>query len=447
MKGNPTIFSETRKYLSNYNSRMLIVYLLAINFTIGILLFYNMYREQRVELSDIAKQQINSLKLDPDGYLGNKKDIDNKINLTKGIFLTYLIRPNGDLEIIDDFSPRLHTKIDERIGKWKPEDLSEKLIKVNVTKSQPTYILMAAKNIYVKGKWVATIYIGKDIKLLIDMYIHFLVILMGLSVVFFGLAVLIGHFMTKRAMEPIMKSYMSQTEFIADASHELRTPLSVLKSGLEVIEYEDKDKLSSISINILEDLKDEIKSTTNLVNNLLYLIRSNTGQQVSVRSTFDLNELVSQTIRSFTHQASTKKIELDLLNGHSLLVSSDRDKVKQLLYLLVDNAIKYTPIGGKIVLSYGLTPGAKQSFFLAVQDNGIGIPIEEQERIFDRFYRVDKSRSRQNGSTGLGLAIGKTIAESLNGTITVLSKVNEGSKFVLTVPNSKLQSNISHDKS
>lgn len=402
-----------------------------------------MYQEQTVELFDIAKQQINSLKLDPDGYFSNKKDIDNKSNLTKGIFLTYLIRPNGDLEIIDDFSPKIHTKIDHEIGNWKPEDLSEKLIKVNLTKNQPTYILMAAKNIYVKGKRVATIYIGKDIKLLIEMYIHFLVILLALSVVFFILAVLIGHYMTKRAMEPILKSYTSQIEFIADASHELRTPLTVLKSGLELIEFEEKDKLSSLSSNVLEDLKDEIKSTTNLVNNLLYLIRSNSGHQVSVKLPFDLNELVSQTVRSFSHRARAETIELDLLNSHSLFVNSDRDKVKELLYLLVDNAIKYTPRGGTVTLSFGLNPGnPKKSFFIAVQDTGVGIPLEEQDRIFDRFYRVDKSRTRQNGNSGLGLSIGKSIAESLNGTITVSSQIQEGSKFVVTIPNSKSQLNV-----
>lgn len=254
--------------------------------------------------------------------------------------------------------------------------------------------------------------------------------------------------MTKRAMKPIIKSYSVQTEFIADASHELRTPLSVLKSGLEAIEFEEKGKLSSFSSMILNDLKDEITSTTNLVNNLLYLIRSDTGQQRSVHSEFDLDELVNQTVRSFGHQAESKDIELSLLNRKKLVVFSDRDKIKQLLYLLIDNALKYTPKGGRVDINYGLTQtNSKKKFYITVRDNGIGIPMRDQARIFDRFYRVDKSRSRENGSSGLGLSIGKSITESLNGSLSVSSQENTGSEFLLTIPFSKHYPNARQDES
>ncbi len=448
LKRNSTIFSETRRNLAQYNSKMLIVFLLIINLTIGVLLFVNMYQEQRMEMIDITNQQINALKLDPDGSFGNKKDIDNKINLTKGIFLTYFIRRDGQLEMIDDFSPEIHTSIDKKIGNWRPEDLSEKLIEINLTKNQPTYLLMAAQNIYVKGKRVGTIYIGKDIKLLRDLYIRFLILLAGFSIVFFVIAVVIGRFMTKRAMKPIIKSYSVQTEFIADASHELRTPLSVLKSGIEAIEFEERHKLSSFSSMTLKDLKDELTSTTNLVNNLLYLIRSDSGQQRSLHTEFDLYELVNQTKRSFGHQAESKGIELGALNSKPLLVYSDQDKIKQLLYLLVDNAIKYTPEGGKVDLNYGLSlSSSKKAFYIAVKDNGIGIPMKDQARIFDRFYRVDKSRSRENGSSGLGLSIGKSITESLNGSLSVSSQENEGCEFILTIPYSKDRSNVRQEES
>jgi two-component system, OmpR family, sensor histidine kinase CiaH len=417
---------------------MLIIFLFLINFVIGVLLFINMYHEQRMELFDIAQQEINELKIDPDGYFNNK-DIDTRrINRTKGIFLTYFITNNNKLRAIDDFSSDLHNSIMKKVGNWKPKRMSERYVEVNYPKNQPTYLLIVAQNIYIDGHQKGTIYIGKDVKFLRDMIIHFLFILIGLSLIFFIVALFVGQFMTKRAMEPILKSYTSQSKFIADASHELRTPLSVLKSGLDVLEFEEGNKLSSVSKNVLSDLKEEINGTTQLVTNLLFLIRSESGQQTSEMTSFDLRELIQQTLRSFMHLSESKMIKLDLLTKSPLMVYTDKEKVKQLLYLLVDNALKYTPPGGQVSLSYGLKSNTqKRKFFIAVRDNGVGIPLEEQEKIFDRFYRVDKSRSRQNGSSGLGLSIGKSIVESLNGTIEVTSVINKGSEFSFTIPFSK----------
>lgn len=412
---------------------MLMVFLLIINFVISILLFINMYHEQKAELIEIARQEINELKLDPNGYF-NDKHTNTNLNKIKGIFLTYFIKNDNKLEVIDDFSPELHTSIMKKIGNWKPDKISVKYVEVNFPKNHPIYLFVVSQNVYINGQRLGTIYIGKDIKLLRVMLIHFLFILIGLSLVFFIISFVVGQIMTKRAMKPIIKAYSLQSEFIADASHELRTPLSVLKSGLDVIEFEEKNKLSSFSENVLSDLKEEINRTTQLVNNMLFLIRSDSGQQ-SLFITFDLFGLMQQIIRSFKPLSESKLIDLDLLTAGPLRVYTDREKVQQILYILMDNAIKYTPSEGKVSIWYGLKPAnQKKKLVIIVRDNGVGIPIEEQERIFDRFYRVDKSRSRENGSSGLGLSIGKSLAESLNGSIEVTSTLNKGSEFALILP-------------
>lgn len=395
-----------------------------------------MYNEQKVTLFEITKQEINELQTDGDEYSNDQNQKTGLVsNKTQGVFLSYFLKSTNELVIIDEFSSRMRNLLLKKVENWKPTEMEARYQKIQLSKNDSIYLLIVSQNIYENGKLKGTIYIGKDITFLRNMFIRFLLILLGISLIFFVIALIVGQIMTKRAMEPIIKSYTLQSEFIADASHELRTPLSVLKSGLEVIEYEEGNKFSTFSKNILSDLKEEIRSTTQLVSNLLFLIRSNSGEQSSVVEHFDLLELMQQVIRSFHHLSETKKIKLDLQMLTPLSLFTDREKLKQVLYILIDNAIKYTPTGGKISISYELmSDNQKEKVCIKVRDNGIGISLEQQERIFDRFYRVDKSRSRQSGSSGLGLPIGKSIVESLNGTIEVSSSLNKGSEFTITIP-------------
>ena len=434
MKHNLKLFSNTRKNLARYNSSMLIIFLLLFNVVISIVLFIIMYHEQRVELFDMAKQEMNELKINRFGTTSEQTPVNN-INKTKGIFLTYFLTTNNKLEIVDEFSPKLRASIIKKVKNWNPSRMEAKYKRVQLANKKPIYLFIVAQNVYEHGQRKGTIYIGKNINFLRNMFIHFLFILLGISVVFLIIALIIGRFMTKRVMKPIIKTYSLQSEFIADASHELRTPLSVLKSGLDVIEFEEGKNFSSFSKNILSDLKEEVGRTTQLVNRLLFLIRSDSGEQSVLIESFDLLELMEQILRSLQHLSETKDIRIDLHMRTRLIVSSDKEKLKQLLYILIDNAIKYTPEGGRIGVSYEVeSTNQNEKLCIVVRDNGIGIPLDEQDRIFDRFHRVDKSRSRNNGSSGLGLPIGKSIVESLHGTLEVSSTLNKGSRFTITIP-------------
>ncbi|QFF98427.1 sensor histidine kinase [Psychrobacillus glaciei] len=443
MKHNVNVFSTTKKNLSQYNSRMLIVFLLLFNIVISVFLFINMYNEQKVTMIDIAKQEIKELQTDGEELSNDQNHTtgtESTNNNTQGVLLTYFLKSNNELLIIDEFSPQMRTVLLKIVENWKPVEMEVKYQEVEISKEDSVYLLIVSQNVYEHDKLKGTIYIGKDITFLRNMFIHFLFILLGISLIFFVIALVVGRVMTKRAMDPIIKTYHLQSEFIADASHELRTPLSVVKSGLDVIEYEEGNKFSAFSKSILSDLKEEIRSTTQLVSNLLFLIRSDSGEQSSFVEHFDLQELMQQILRSFHHLSETKKIKLDLQTLTPLGLLTDREKLKQLLYILMDNAMKYTPSNGKISIYYELKSDQQsEMLYIVVSDNGIGIPIEQQERIFDRFYRVDKSRSRQSGSSGLGLPIGKSIVESLNGTIEVSSSLDKGSEFTIMIPLSKNQ--------
>nr|WP_243237189.1 ATP-binding protein [Heliobacterium chlorum] len=236
-------------------------------------------------------------------------------------------------------------------------------------------------------------------------------------------------------MVPIVQSFTRQREFVADASHELRTPLSVLHSSIEVIEADDRRNLSEFSQQVLSDMKDEVRRMTRLVGDLLTLARADSGNLELLRETFDLRSLIDQILRTFQHQATSKGVALEAEGLPTIPIWGDRERIAQLLFILVDNAVKYTPIGGKITLSLAVAKQTKgQQVRVIVQDSGIGIPLNDQPRIFDRFYRVDKGRSRQMGGTGLGLSIARWIVEAHGGTIQVESTPGRGSTFSVSLP-------------
>ncbi len=225
------------------------------------------------------------------------------------------------------------------------------------------------------------------------------------------------------------KLEMSRREFVANVSHELKTPLTTVKSHAETL-------LDMISENktaetFMSTILNETDRMTRLVKDLL-LISSLEGQMLLNRSTFSLKSMVNDVISTMSLVADEK--------GHRLSFEAiaeipdfygDRDKLEQVLYNVISNAIKYTPNGGKISIKAGKLYG---DFFVEVKDNGIGIPEKDLDRIFERFYRVDKARSRELGGTGLGLSISKSIVDAHGGTIKVESKVGEGTKVIIFLP-------------
>lgn len=282
---------------------------------------------------------------------------------------------------------------------------------------------------------VGVLYAGSEVTFYWHIFERLSKVLLGLSVVFIAISAFVGQWMAKRAMVPIVKSFAQQKEFVADASHELRTPLSVLNSSLEVIEMEQNEHLSDFSRDVLLDMKDEVRSMTRLVSDLLTLARSDLGTLEILHETVDLSSIAEKLERSMQPLAASQQIELQLETPETLVVTGDQERLKQLLYILLDNAIKYTPAGGKVtlVISSGRVE-QKEMCCIRVQDTGIGIPVEQQERIFERFFRVDKNRSRKMGGTGLGLAIAKWIVEAHRGNISVESAPGSGSTFTVWIP-------------
>jgi heavy metal sensor kinase len=225
-------------------------------------------------------------------------------------------------------------------------------------------------------------------------------------------------------------SFNEQQRFIADASHELRTPLAVLRGETEVAL--GKTRTIDEYQNSLAIVKDEAERLSRIVEDLFILARQPIDTPARLlRNPLSLNEVVKDCVRAAEILATGKDLTLKLDNTTAVELNGDEELIKRMLLNLLDNAVKYTPKGGEISVALARQNGRA---LIAVRDTGIGIREADQARVFDRFYRVDKPRSRSQGGAGLGLSIVSWIVEAHGGKITVESVPDRGSKFVVELP-------------
>lgn len=217
-----------------------------------------------------------------------------------------------------------------------------------------------------------------------------------------------------------------RSEFVANVSHELKTPLTSIKGFAETLRYvKDEDKRERF-LNIIND---ESERLTRLINDILTL--SNIEQSSNVfKEEFYPKEIIEDVCVMMNNLAKSKNINMDVINESEVRICGSLDGFKQMLINLIENAIKYSDEGDRVTCrSYD----EGNEIIIEVQDTGSGIPEQEISRIFERFYRVDKARSRAKGGTGLGLAIVKHIVKNLEGTIEVKSELGKGSIFIVRI--------------
>lgn len=233
-------------------------------------------------------------------------------------------------------------------------------------------------------------------------------------------------------MFPIIKSWKQQSEFVNDAAHELRTPLTIIQGKLEYMLTKPSntiiDEAESISVSL-----DEVNRLNSLTNNLLILARSD---QATTKMDFDITTpdfFLKDPIMPFKEiiNSQSKVFQVNIHHKADVNLNVDRDKIKQVLIILLDNATKYTPENGTIRI-YDHIEGSK--YQIIVSDTGIGISDTDKKKIFGRFYRVDKSRNRNSGGHGLGLAIAQQIINTHHGKIFVRNNLPTGSEFVIELP-------------
>jgi two-component system OmpR family sensor kinase len=244
-----------------------------------------------------------------------------------------------------------------------------------------------------------------------------------------------------RMLDRIETEFARRQRFVADASHELRTPLAAIRGNLDVLSMQLRrdrpfatDPTATLRREAIDegfdDLNREASRMARLLDELLFLARADDlqGSTESVREDVRLDELVTDTVRAASGLAKGQRLEVEV---SPVVVSGDRDRLAQVLLILLDNALRYTGPGQRIVVSAGESDGRAK---LSVRDEGTGIGVDDLPHVFDRFFRADEARSRTSGGSGLGLAIARTIVEQHGGEITAASAVGAGSTFTVRLP-------------
>ena len=230
--------------------------------------------------------------------------------------------------------------------------------------------------------------------------------------------------------ERLEKLDMSRNQFVSNASHELKTPLSTMKILLETLLYQDAYD-PQMQKEFLTDINKEIDRLNRIVSDLLTLVNIDSDGIHLNASELRLRDVVTEQVKRLSPLARERGIELSCLIRDPCETVGDSLKLQQVFYNVIDNAIKYTPRGGEVHVE--LSRVGKRAV-VRVEDTGIGIPAEDLPHIFDRFYRVDKARSRETGGTGLGLSIVRQIVLLHNGDIRAESEENKGSTFIIELP-------------
>ena len=229
------------------------------------------------------------------------------------------------------------------------------------------------------------------------------------------------------------KSEQSRREFVANVSHELRTPLTNIKSYAETIVSAGDELPRELHDNFMGVIINEADRMTRIVQDLLTLSKIDYGKMEMNISRFSFAKAISNVYEA-------AKLNAEQNHHHKISfhceddipdVMGDRERIEQVVMNIVSNAIKYTPDGGKIEIYAG---SSGKSVFVRVTDNGIGIPKKDLPRLFERFYRVDKARSRESGGTGLGLSIAREILSQHKGEIKIDSVYGEGTDVRITLP-------------
>ena len=244
---------------------------------------------------------------------------------------------------------------------------------------------------------------------------------------FWLISIIASIYLARVSVKPLIDSMQKQKSFVENASHELRTPLAVLQNRLETLFRKPEATIMESSENIASSLE-EVRNMRMLTTNLLNLARRDDGIKPEIADVEP--EFFTTTFANYEIIADENEKAFVYENHINHNIKTDRTLLKQLMTILFDNAVKYTEEDGVIKF---IVWSKDRSLYLRVSDNGPGINNEDKKKIFDRFYRVDKARTRQKGGFGLGLSLAKQIADALKGTITVKDNRPKGTIFEIKI--------------
>ena len=421
------IFGSSSRKLTLLYSIVMIIFLVVLIFAMHKTMEWSITSEQARELMDTASNVAEAQE-----YFNQHPEIvlDDTIayKSTNDRLFFYVFDNEGRLLNFARASFRIEPFILDTIAQEKAEPGGVTVFsKPGSENTRKARIMLTAQQVRDdEGNATQTVYVGKDVTAMYNGMEKATYALAFLGAIALIIATIVGHILSGKAMIPLRQAYEKQRQFAADASHELRTPLAVVMASAELLQNDPSIK-SPFLRQVIDDVRDEVKKMTKLVSDLLVVARSDNKALKLKPQKFNLSALIEQTARLMQPLAEQKKIDLQAENLPKVEIQADEQKIRQLVLILVDNAVKYTPDGGRVSVRYESTEKGRVRF--SVSDTGIGIAKEDQAKVFDRFYRVDKARSREMGGNGLGLAIAQEIVHLHKGRIWIQSELGQGTTF------------------
>ena len=423
------IFKRSRLQLTFAYSLVMFAFLATLLAIAYKAMDWSIFSEQEKELRD-ATENIANAQTYYSRWESSPEENQIYRNSNDRLFF-YVFDEDGRLLNFSRASFKIETFILDVISRWSRGENEIEYFLRSDANGQINRVMITSRKVPSRNI-LQTIYVGKDISALYYGMQRATYVMVFLAFVALIFSSLFGYFLAGRAMQPIEEAYERQRQFAADASHELRTPLAVIMASTDVLRNDPSIKEPFLK-QVIEDVRDEVKKMTNLVSDLLTVVRSeNNALKLDIQK-LDLSLIIEQQVRIMQALAEKKSITLRAENLIPLEIQADEQKIKQLVLILVDNAVKYTPDNGSVTVKMWQVNKARVAF--SVEDTGIGISAEDKDKIFDRFFRVDKARSRAMGGNGLGLAIALEIVRMHHGNITVDSVLGSGTKFTVELRN------------
>ena len=238
---------------------------------------------------------------------------------------------------------------------------------------------------------------------------------------------LISIFLARFTIKPVKTAWEQQRQFVADASHELKTPITVILANTGILLKHRDDTIASQE-KWVDYTKEEAERMKKLVEDMLFLAKSDMAKLPLEKQEVNFSDLVLNSLLSFESVAFEQGISLEQDIAQDLMLCGNEAQLRQLITILLDNACKYATEDGRVKVTLS---NKQEKLFLSVNNTGSYIPKEEQDRIFERFYRADESRVRKEGGYGLGLSIARSIAAAHKGKLTVASSEQDGTTFTV----------------
>lgn len=299
--------------------------------------------------------------------------------------------------------------------------------------SQGTEYRLYSRAVTDEERTIAVVQVGRSLEEHRDQLRTLLILLVATGASGLILAAAGGLFVAGRALRPVREGFSRQRAFVADASHELRTPLTLLRGNAELLQMQAGSTLSTEDSRALGEIIRQTGHMERLIGDMSTLARMDEGQLLLQLGPINVGELLRTAADDAAVLAAGKTLDIALEAEGDLHVIADETRIHEVLLALVDNAVRHAPDGGRIGL---LARDLDSHVEVSVSDTGPGIPPQHIDRIFERFYRVDPSRSRQEGGSGLGLSIARAIAEAHGGTLTASCSEDSGATFTLRLSRS-----------